>query len=71
MAEKDREDAVENEDCLLLDQTSLSCPAHLVGGKGHNLWELGQMEGCQVPAWFCITTNAFNTFIEVNNMTLY
>ena len=50
--------------CLLLDQASHSCPSRLAGGKGHNLWVLGSMPGCQVPDWFCITTNAFSTFIE-------
>ena len=53
--------------CLLLDHTSSSCPASLAGGKGHNLWELGRIEGCQVPEWFCITTDAFTAFIEVYN----
>ena len=51
--------------CLLLNPSSPSCPSHLVGGKGHNLWELGRMERCHVPPWFCITTDAFTTFIEV------
>ena len=55
----------EEEASMLLDKSSPSCPSHLAGGKGHNLWVLGSMEGCQVPDWFCITTNAFSAFIEV------
>ena len=55
----------------LVDQSSPSCPSQLVGGKGHNLWVLGSMEGCQVPDWFCITTDAFSTFIEVWGIQLY
>ena len=31
----------------------------LVGGKGAHLGELSRIEGLQVPAGFCITTNAF------------
>lgn len=63
--ERDRE---EGGACLLLDQSSPDCPSHLSGGKGHNLWVLGSMNGCQVPEWFCITTNAFSAFIEVWTM---
>ena len=55
----------------LVDQSSPSCPSQLVGGKGHNLWVLGSMEGCQVPDWFCITTDAFSTFIEVCGASSY
>ena len=51
---------------FLLDPSSPSCPGHLAGGKGHNLWELGRMERCQVPPWFCVTTDAFNAFVEVS-----
>lgn len=53
-------------DVLLLDASSTSCPSHMAGGKGHNLWMLGRMEGCQVPPWFCVTAAAFNTFIQVS-----
>ena len=31
----------------------------LVGGKGANLGELSRIDGIQVPAGFCITTDAF------------
>jgi len=31
----------------------------LVGGKGANLGELSRIEGIQVPAGFCVTTDAF------------
>ena len=51
---------------FLLDPSSPSCPGHLAGGKGHNLWELGRMERCQVPPWFCVTTDAFSAFVEVS-----
>ena len=63
--EEEKEGGREGGADLLLDLASPSCPSHMVGGKGHNLWVLGSMEGCQVPDWFCITTNAFSTFIEV------
>ena len=63
--EGEKEGRREDDVCLLLDQSSPSCPSHLAGGKGHNLWVLGSMEGCTVPDWFCITTNAFAAFIEV------
>ncbi|HLJ99411.1 MAG TPA: PEP/pyruvate-binding domain-containing protein, partial [Streptosporangiaceae bacterium] len=33
--------------------------AALVGGKGANLGELTRIEGIQVPAGFCVTTDAF------------
>ena len=60
------EDGGDGRGLLLLDPSSPSCPAHLAGGKGHNLWELGRMAGCLVPPWFCITTDAFSSFIEVS-----
>ena len=63
--EGEKEGRREDDVCLLLDQNSPSCPSHLAGGKGHNLWVLGSMEGCTVPDWFCITTDAFSAFIEV------
>ncbi|CAI8037287.1 Prodigiosin synthesizing transferase PigC [Geodia barretti] len=66
--EGEKEGRREDDVCLLLDQNSPSCPSHLAGGKGHNLWVLGSMEGCTVPDWFCITTDAFSTFIEANNL---
>ena len=60
------EDGGDGRGLLLLDPSSPSCPAHLAGGKGHNLWELGRMAGCLVPPWFCITTVAFSSFTEVS-----
>lgn len=54
-------------DVLLLDPSYTSCPSHMAGGKGHNLWVLGKMEGCQVPPWFCVTADAFTTFIQVSS----
>ena len=35
----------------------------LVGGKGANLGELGKIEGINVPAGFCISTEAFKRII--------
>ncbi|WP_202711478.1 phosphoenolpyruvate synthase [Sporosalibacterium faouarense] len=39
----------------------------LVGGKGANLGELTQ-KGIQVPPGFCITSNAYNSFIKLSNV---
>ena len=33
----------------------------LVGGKGAHLGELSRIEGVQVPAGFCVTTDAFRS----------
>ncbi|HYH11054.1 MAG TPA: PEP/pyruvate-binding domain-containing protein, partial [Thermomicrobiales bacterium] len=38
-----------------VDQTQVM----VVGGKGANLGELSRIEGLQVPAGFCVTTDAF------------
>jgi pyruvate,water dikinase len=38
-----------------IDKTQVA----LVGGKGANLGELSQVEGIDVPAGFCVTTDAF------------
>jgi pyruvate,water dikinase len=38
-----------------IDQTHVE----IVGGKGANLGELSRIEGIQVPAGFCVTTQAF------------
>src|SRR3954465_684942 len=35
----------------------------LVGGKGANLGELSRIDGIQVPAGFCVTTDAFKRII--------
>ena len=50
----------------LLEPSSPSCPARLAGGKGRNLWLLGRGEDCQVPPWFCVTTDSFSSFVEVS-----
>lgn len=39
----------------------------LVGGKGANLGEMTQM-GLDVPPGFCVTSNAYNYFIEYTNL---
>jgi phosphoenolpyruvate synthase/pyruvate phosphate dikinase len=43
-----------------IDTTKLA----LVGGKGANLGELSRIEGIQVPAGFCVTTEAYKKTIE-------
>lgn len=42
-----------------IDKTALP----LAGGKGANLGELSRLEGIQVPAGFCITTEAYKSII--------
>ncbi len=41
-----------------VDRTQVAQIA-LVGGKGANLGELTRIEGVEVPAGFCVTTDAF------------
>src|SRR5690606_17089015 len=36
----------------------------LVGGKGAHLAELSRVEGVRVPPGFCVTTQAFERFME-------
>jgi phosphoenolpyruvate synthase/pyruvate phosphate dikinase len=43
-----------------IDKTRLT----LVGGKGANLGELSRIAGIQVPAGFCVTTQAFKRIIK-------
>jgi rifampicin phosphotransferase len=42
-----------------IDQTQVA----VVGGKGANLGELSRIEGLQVPAGFCVTTDAFQRIL--------
>ena len=49
----------------IVDTTSEQCWQHLMGGKARNLWRLSREVQCQVPQWFCITTEAFSLFIQV------
>ncbi len=50
---------------LIVDPFFVTCEHRLVGGKGRNLWLLGQQVSCQVPEWFCVTTEAFDCFVQV------
>jgi phosphoenolpyruvate synthase/pyruvate phosphate dikinase len=43
-----------------IDQTHVA----VVGGKGAQLGELSRIEGIQVPAGFCVTTDAFRRVME-------
>ncbi|MCE6998692.1 phosphoenolpyruvate synthase [Saccharothrix sp. S26] len=43
-----------------IDQTQVA----VVGGKGAHLGELSRIEGVQVPAGFCVTTEAFRRIVE-------
>jgi len=45
-----------------IDRTRLP----VVGGKGANLGELSRIEGIQVPAGFCVTTEAYKKITEQN-----
>ncbi|MBN8822656.1 MULTISPECIES: phosphoenolpyruvate synthase [unclassified Spirosoma] len=45
-----------------IDRTKLN----VVGGKGANLGELSRMPGINVPAGFCITTEAYNELVAQN-----
>src|SRR5689334_1633764 len=45
-----------------LDRTKFA----LAGGKGANLGELSRIEGIQVPAGFCVTTEAYKEFTASN-----
>lgn len=36
------------------------------GGKAKNMWKLSNSSGCRVPDWFCLSTLAFNTFLQVS-----
>ncbi|WP_434509763.1 phosphoenolpyruvate synthase [Desulfitobacterium sp. AusDCA] len=49
-----------------IDKTKLA----MVGGKGANLGELSGIDGIQVPAGFCVTTEAYKEIIG-NNEELY
>src|SRR5918997_5884843 len=42
-----------------VDQTHVA----IVGGKGAHLGELSRIEGIQVPAGFCVTTDAFQRIL--------
>lgn len=52
---------------FLVGPSSERCDHSLVGGKAKNLWLLGRQVECQVPAWFCITTEAFSFFVQVRS----
>src|SRR5215472_3659366 len=43
---------------LGLDEVDVAMVA-LAGGKGANLGELSRIDGIEVPAGFCVTTDAF------------
>src|SRR5579859_4840072 len=45
-----------------IDKTQVA----LAGGKGANLGELSRIEGINVPAGFCITTDAYKRITEKN-----
>lgn len=45
-----------------IDKSSLPS----VGGKGANLGELFHVSGVQVPAGFCVTTNAYRDFVNTS-----
>ncbi|AKO92141.1 phosphoenolpyruvate synthase [Priestia filamentosa] len=47
-----------------IDKTQLL----LVGGKGLNLGKLSQIHGIQVPAGFCVTTEAYQKALEQNEV---
>ncbi|XP_062522219.1 prodigiosin synthesizing transferase PigC-like isoform X2 [Corticium candelabrum] len=38
------------------------------GGKAINLWRMSQFHFCRVPSWFCLTTRAFDEFVEENEL---
>eukprot|EP00118_Oscarella_pearsei_P005272 m.24046 g.24046 ORF g.24046 m.24046 type:complete len:980 (+) comp28565_c0_seq3:186-3125(+) len=40
----------------------------IAGGKATNLWRLSQFAFCNVPPWFCVTTHAFDRFVEESNL---
>ena len=52
----------------LRDLTGRDLP--LAGGKGANLGELIRA-GLPVPGGFCITTNAYDTFVEANGLSAH
>lgn len=57
-----------SKESFVVDVTSDTCESSLVGGKAKNLWRLsGLVDGtcARVPAWFCITTEAFSCFVQV------
>ena len=55
---------------MLVDFGSEACSSSSVGGKAYNLWRLGRslLEGCKVPPWFCLTTQAFQHYLQVANL---
>ena len=55
----------------ILDPSSEQCDHYLAGGKARNLWLLGRRVQCQVPQWFCVTTEAFGQFVEVHETLVY
>jgi pyruvate,water dikinase len=42
---------------------------HTGGGKAWNIWRMSRLPFCRVPPWFCLTTLAFDSFVEVNKLT--
>lgn len=51
---------------MIVDFRSEDCKSSFAGGKAYNLWKLGRrLEKCKVPPWFCLTTDAFQLFIQV------
>lgn len=41
---------------------------HTGGGKALNLWRMSRFHFCRVPSWFCLTTDAFDAFVEENEL---
>ena len=53
---------------FVLDDSVEECAPSLVGGKAYNLWLLRtrlSYQQCRVPPFFCITTPAFQHFVQV------
>ena len=42
---------------------------HTGGGKAWNLWRMSRLPFCRVPPWFCLTTLAFDAFVDENKFT--
>ncbi|MBA2729031.1 MAG: hypothetical protein H0U49_12775 [Parachlamydiaceae bacterium] len=54
---------------LIINQMSFESDSiRLVGSKAASLHHLQQVPNIKIPQWFCLTTNMFKKYLEINNI---
>ncbi|XP_065843613.1 rifampicin phosphotransferase-like [Oscarella lobularis] len=54
---------------LIVDSSSNGANlSAIAGGKATNMSRLSQFAFCNVPPWFCVTTHAFDAFVEKSDL---